>query len=230
VGTIGLEGRFDPNGKLPSFSDMFVDVGAGNAADVHVAVGDVATFLSPFVAQGNGWFAPNLDDRIGCAALVELLRRLKGQSVPNDLYIVFTSQEEVGPRGAVTAAYAIEPDVAVAVDVTGTGDFPYARPMAVALGAGPAVKVQDSGMISHSGLNSLLKQAAESAGVAYQLEVLNGGTTDASGMQISRAGIPASCISIPSRYIHTPSQIVDARDVEGAVRLLETFVRRPMVL
>jgi endoglucanase len=227
VGTVGLDGRIDPTEKLPALRDMFVDVGATARAEVKQKVGDVAAFVFPFMAQGNAWFASNLDDRIGCAVLAQLLKELKGQEVAHDLYVVFTTQEEVGPRGATTSAYAIAPDVAIAVDVTDTGDIPHATPaMEVRLGRGPAIKVQDSGMISHAGLNRLLIAAAEAAGVPYQMEVLQVGTTDAYSIQVSRAGVPTSAISLPSRYIHTPSQIVDRRDVEGAVGLLRAFLGR----
>jgi endoglucanase len=231
VGTIGLDGRAKPRTELPSWKEMLVDVGATGREDVTLKPGDVAVFWRPFMAQGDAWFAPNLDDRIGCAVLIELLRRIKGRPIAHDVYAVFTTQEEVGPRGAVTSAYAIQPDIALAVDVTMTGDMPHANPaMEVKLAGGPAIKVQDSGMISHPGLNGLLIAAAEAANVPYQLEVLAGGTTDAHSIQVSREGVPTSVVSIPSRHVHTPSQIVDARDAEGAVRLLEAFLEMPLAL
>jgi tetrahedral aminopeptidase len=231
VGTIGLDGRVDPRSKLPTTRDMYVDVGATERAQVKQQVGDVAAFMQPFIAQGDAWFAPNMDDRIGCAILAQLLRDLSGKEIAHDLYAVFTTQEEVGTRGATSSAYAIEPDVAVAIDVTGTGDTPHQTPaMEVYMGRGAAVKVQDSGMISHSGLNRLLIAAAQGAGVPYQLEVLQGGTTDARSMQVSRSGVPASCISVPSRYVHLPSQLIDRRDAEGAVSILSAFLSRPIDL
>ena len=98
------------------------------------------------------------------------------------------------------------------------------------MGRGVAIKVKDAGMISHPGLNRLLIAAAEADGIPYQLEVLTGGTTDAYAIQVSRAGVPATCLSIPSRHVHTPSQIVDQRDVEGAVRLLKGFLSGPIAL
>jgi endoglucanase len=231
VGTVGLDGRVSPTKELPALRDMFVDVGATGRESVNQQVGDVAVFARPFVAQGDAWFAPNHDDRIGCAILVQLLKDLKGQDIAHDLYAVFTTQEEVGPRGATTSAYAIQPDVAIALDVTLTGDLPHATPaMDVSLGRGPAIKVQDAGMISHLGVNRLLRAAADAANVAYQLEVLQGGTTDAMSIQVAREGVPSSVISIPSRYVHTPSQIVDRRDVEGALAILRSFVERPIEL
>jgi len=230
VGTVGLDGRAKRS-EAPALKDMFIDVGATSRAEVKQKVGDVATFIYPFVAQGNAWFASNHDDRIGCIVLAQLLRELKGAAVAHDLYAVFTTQEEVGLRGATTSAYAIEPEIGIALDVTLTGDLPYATPaMEVAMGKGVAIKVQDGGMISHTGLNRLLIAAAEAAGIPYQREVLLGGTTDARSIQTSRAGVPATCLSIPSRHVHTPSQLVDRRDVEGAVALLKVFLGGPINL
>lgn len=231
VGTIGLDGRVDRRGQLPELRDMYIDVGATSRDEVKQQVGDVAQFWPSFSAQGHAWFSPNMDDRAGCIALVQLLKELQGVEIAHDLYAVFTTQEEVGVRGARTSAYAVDPEIAIALDVTLTGDIPYPRPvMDVALGRGVAIKVQDSGMISHVGLNRALVATAEAEGIPYQLEVLAGGTTDAFAMQTTRAGVPASCLSFPSRHVHTPSQIVDRRDVEAAVRLLVGFLRQDIAL
>jgi putative aminopeptidase FrvX len=231
VGSIGLDGRKSPTKELPELRDMYVDVGATGRDQVRQKVGDVAAFWPGFTSQGSAWFSPNLDDRAGCIVLVQLLRELQGVEIAHDLYVVFTTQEEVGTRGARTSAYAIEPDLAIALDVTLTGDAPYATPaMEVFMGRGVAIKVKDAGMISHPGLNRLLIAAAEAEGIPYQLEVLMGGSTDARAIQVSRAGVPATCLSIPSRHVHTPSQIVDQRDVEGAIRLLKGFLSGPIAL
>lgn len=230
IGTVGLDGRAK-RGEAYTLKEMFIDVGATERGQVKQKVGDVATFIYPFVAQGNAWFASNHDDRVGCIVLAQLLRELKGVAIAHDLYAVFTTQEEVGLRGATTAAYAADPEIGIALDVTLTGDLPYATPaMEVALGKGVAIKVQDSGMIGHTGLNRRLIAVAEAQGIPYQLEVLQGGTTDARSMQTTRAGIPATCLSIPSRHVHTPSQIVDQRDVVGAVALLKAFLGEEIAL
>jgi endoglucanase len=231
VGTIGLDARSTPTSQLPTLKHMFVDVGATRREESRQRIGDVATFWRPFVAQENAWFAPSMDDRIGCAILIRLLHELQHDTLAPDVYAVFTTQEEVGPRGAATSAYAVQPDIAIALDVTLTGDLPHANPaMEVYMGRGPTIKIQDSGMISHPGVNRSLIAAADSAEVPYQLEVLQGGTTDAQMMQISRDGVPTSAISVPSRYVHTPSQIVDRRDVEGAINLLAAWLRGPLDL
>jgi putative aminopeptidase FrvX len=218
VGVIGVEEKREDMSKVPKFEQLYVDVGATGRDDCPVHVGDAAVFVRPFLAQGTRLIAKALDDRIGCAVLIETLRRL--EHTPHDVYFVFSVQEETTLSGARTSTYGIEPDLAIAVDVTGTGDTPECRPMAVELGKGPAVKVQDRGMIAHPAVRDLLVQRAEGADIPYQLEVLEYGTTDAAAMQLVRAGVPAGCLSIPCRYVHTPSEMVDEGDVENGVRLL----------
>lgn len=223
IGVVGIEQKRDNADKVPKLEQLYIDVGATSRDDCPVQVGDPAVFVRPFTAQGTRLVSKAMDDRIGCAVLIEMLRRLDGSdelTTGNDLYVVFAVQEEVGLRGAHTSAYGIDPDMAIAVDVTGTGDTPESKPMAVKLGQGPAIKVQDRGMIAHPRVRRLLERRAEDVGIPYQLEVLERGTTDAAAMQLARAGVPAGCLSIPCRYIHSPSEMVDEVDVENAVRLL----------
>lgn len=224
-GTFGMEGKPIATEK-PEMDKMFLDVGATSAADAPVGVGDVGVFRSEFADLGGRILAPSLDNRIGCAILVQTLKELT--STPNDIYAVFTVQEEVGLRGATTAAFGVEPDVALALDVTVTGDMPESHTMAVALGKGPAVKVLDKRMIAHPGVRRWLVNAAQAYDIPYQLEVLEYGSTDAAAMQISRAGAPAGALSIPSRYIHTPVQMVDYGDVQNTVRLLVNALSGPV--
>jgi len=169
-----------------------------------------------------------MDDRAGCAVLIQTLRELSAS--PHEVYAVFTTQEEVGLRGAAVSAYGLEPEVALAVDVTGTGDVPEAKPMAVELGAGPAVKVMDSGFLSHPGVKQWLIAGAERLGIPYQREVLEFGSTDARAIQTARAGVPTGALSLPTRYLHTPSEMVDMRDVQAAVKLLVGLLAEPIDL
>jgi len=219
IGVLGVERKRDWS-KQPTLDQFYIDVGATGQKDAPVGVGDVATFVRPFQAQGNRLIAKAMDDRIGCAVLIEVMRRLGKTKTRDEIHFAFTTQEEVGLRGAGTAAYGIDPDLGIAVDVTGTGDTPESTPMAVALGKGPAVKVQDGRMIASPEVRELLVSAAKKAKVPYQLEVLRGGTTDAAAIQVARAGVPSGCLSIPTRHIHTPSEMVDEGDVEGAVKVL----------
>jgi len=229
VGTFGLEKR-EPSeeNKIPGLDKLYLDVGATNKESAPVGVGDIACFQRPFAAQGDRLMAKGFDDRIGCAVLIQVMRDV--ETSPHDVYFVFSVQEEVGLRGAITSAYGIQPDLGISVDVTGTGDTPEARTMAVCLGEGPAVKVKDGGMLAHPAVKDLLIETAEELGIPYQLEVLAGGTTDAMAIQVSREGVPAGCLSIPCRYVHTPSEMVDHNDVLNAVKLFVALLSKPIEL
>lgn len=227
VGVIGME-KLDDREKVPGLSKFFIDIGAEKKEDVHLKVGDMAGMTRPFVANGGRWVGKSMDNRAGCAVLIETMRRLKAPK--HEVHFVFTTQEEVGLRGATTSAFGIDPDIAVAVDVTGTGDTPKAAPMAVSLGGGAAIKVRDGGMLAHMGMKDLLVQRAEENGIAYQLEVLEGGSTDGRAIQTSRAGVPTGVVSVPTRYIHSPSEMIDERDAEACVALLLTLVENEITL
>ncbi len=219
----GAQGVFGRETKRSSgsgldFRKLFLDVGATSRDDVPVEVGDAAAFRQQFNDLGERLLAPNFDDRVGCAVVVQTLRELKDS--PHEIFAAFTVQEEVGLRGATTSAYGIAPNIALAVDVTLTGDTPEAHPMSVSLGKGPAIKVMDRRFLAHPGVKDWLVSVAKSRDIPYQLEVLEFGTTDANAIQITREGIAAGAVSIPSRYVHAPSQMIDYADVQNAVSLL----------
>ncbi len=229
-GTVGVFGRERKDAKATEvrMDQLFIDVGARDAATSPVQVGDAAGFWREFVDLGDRMVGKAMDDRIGCAILIETMRELRKS--PHDIYFVFTVQEEVGVRGATTSAYGVQPDLALAIDVTDTGDTPESNTMAIALGKGPAIKVKDSGMLAHTGVKNLLVNTAQEGKIPYQLEVLVGGSTDAMAMQVTREGVPAGVISIPERYVHTPSEMVDFGDVQLAVKLLMNFLSKPIKL
>ncbi len=227
AGVIGGE-RLDSMERVHSFEKLFIDVGATSKDDCPVRIGDVAAFERPFLDLGKRLVAKSMDDRISVAVMIETLRQLKDS--PHEVYFVFSTQEEVGVRGATTAAFGVDPEIGIAVDVTATGDTPKGMKMAVALGKGPAIKVKDSGMIADPRVVRWMADTAEQAGIPYQLEILEGGSTDARAMQLTRAGVPAGCLSIPCRYIHTPSEMVDFEDVQNAVRLLTALLQGPVEL
>lgn len=222
AGVIGLEPT-DHSSDVPSLDRMFIDVGAVSNRDCPVKTGDVAGFERPFLDLGGRVAAKSMDDRIGCAVAIEALRKL-GRSA-NDVYFVFTTQEEVGTRGAQTSAYGIDPDLGFSIDVTGWGDTPGMRHFEMALGKGPAIKIRDGGMLSDPRIVGWMVRAAERNRIPYQREVLLGGTTDARAMQLVRGGVPVGCVSIPCRYVHTASEMVDMRDVENAVKLIVAMLR-----
>ena len=167
--------------------------------------------------------SPYLDNRVSCAVLIDVLRSLK--TLQYDAYFVFTTQEEVGLRGAKAAAFGIMPDLGIAIDVTGTGDIINpAHIMSVKLGAGPTVKIKDASVICSPMVRRLLEQTAEKHRIPYQPEILEYGGTDTASIQLTGAGIPAGCISIPTRYIHSMSETCSMSDVENAARLLTALL------
>ena len=226
----GTRGVISYEEKTPfkelTMPNLFIDIGAKDRADAEsmVQVGDFAVFGAPRFEQNGVLCGPYLDNRIGCVTLLLAMEQLAGAETENDLYFVFTAQEEVGLRGAGTAAFAVEPDVAIAVDVTDTGDLPERKtPMAVDMGKGPAIKVMDRSVLFTPAVCAALEQAAKDCGVATQREILQFGGTDTAALQKARAGVQAGAVSIPTRYIHSPSEMCAARDVEDAAKLLARF-------
>ena len=227
VGVIGGE-KLENANHVHAIEAMYIDVGASSVEDCPVKIGDVAAFDRPFEDLGNRLISKAMDDRVCAAVLIETLKNVENS--PHELYFVFSTQEEVGLRGATTAAYAIDPDLGIASDVTMTGDTPRGIKMDVALGKGTAIKVKDGGMLADPKVVDAMVQCAQKHEIPYQLEVLLGGTTDAKAMQISRAGMPAGCVSVPTRYVHTPSEMVDINDLNNAVKLLTAFISEPIKL
>ncbi|MEO8356320.1 MAG: M42 family metallopeptidase [Chloroflexota bacterium] len=228
-GVMGYD-RLDNVNELPTLDKVYIDVGASNKKDCPVKIGDVAAFERPYIEMGQRLVAKSMDDRVGVLVAIETLRALQGKSTPHDLYFVFTTQEEVGTRGAGTSAYGVDPDIGIAVDVTSTGDTPNALKMEMALGRGPCIKFQDVGSISDPRVVQWMISAAEKNRIPYQREVLLIGGTDARAIQSVRAGVPSGCISIPARYVHSPSEMVDYSDVQNSVKLLTAVLRMPINL
>lgn len=208
--------------KELDWTKLYLDIGVSEeaAAKERVRIGDMACLHQPFVDLGGRYMAKALDDRIGCAVLVEVIRRLP-RSLPQGVCFLFSVQEEVGLRGATTAAYRLQPDYGFAVDVTSVGDTPEAPLMAVSLGKGPAIKVKDRSVLCHPTVRNMMIDIAEKNKIPYQLEVLERGGTDAGAIHLSREGVPSGAVSIPCRYVHAPSEMVDAGDVAHAVNLIE---------
>jgi endoglucanase len=219
MGVIGVETK-PQTPKPPALENYYVDIGCRDADDARsrVRIGDIAAYHQQAQLIQNRFAAKALDDRIGCYCLVEVLKRLIGNSA--DLYFVFSVQEEVGLRGARTGAFSIAPDYAIAVDVTATGDTPEAPTMEVRLGGGPAIKVKDSMFIAHPRVKDKLVEYSEQLGMPHQLEILEHGTTDASVIQLVNAGVLSGVVSIPTRYVHSANELCDLDDVEAAIKLL----------
>ena len=222
----GTRGVISYEEKTPfkdiTLDNLFIDIGAADRADAErqVQIGDFAVFDAPRFEQNGVLCGPYLDNRIGCVTLLLTMMNLP-DTVADELYFVFTAQEEVGLRGAGTAAFAIEPDIAIAVDVTDTGDLPeHKYPMDCYLGKGPAVKVMDHSVLCTPKIRSALEEAGLLAAVPIQREIMQFGGTDTAALQRSRTGVPAGAVSIPTRYIHSPSEMCAVSDVEQAAALL----------
>jgi tetrahedral aminopeptidase len=232
-GTIGVIATHDAFGKgrtnVNSTEDFFIDVQDENGA-MKVQAGQPAGFWREMQQRGNRIVAKSLDDRIGCVVAIETIRRLKASSTPNEVHFAFTVQEEVGVRGAKAAAFGINPDLGIALDVTSTGDEIQGKKMAVRLGAGTAIKVMDSSLIVPKEVVDWMIARAEANNIPYQLELLTGGGTDASAIQNVHSGVPSGCISIPTRYVHTTSETADLSDVQASIDLLTALLESEISL
>lgn len=203
----------------------YVDIGAKSREEAlsMVQVGDTAVYDSPTFCNGDKVVSPYLDNRIACAILLNVLEGLK--ETPNDLSLVFTAQEEVGLRGARTAAWAIAPDWALAVDVTDVDDTPGTeRCGTVQLGKGAAVKVMDSSVICHPQVVQTLERLAKEQDIPVQRDIMRAGGTDAGAVQAARLGVLTGGVSVPCRYIHTPVEMASLEDAQRCVQLLSAFV------
>ncbi|MBP7175796.1 MAG: M42 family metallopeptidase [Thermoclostridium sp.] len=203
---------------------MYIDIGTKSREETSVFVqpGDMGVFIGQTLEQNGRYISKALDNRIGCAILVALAQQIKNP--PNEVIFAFTVQEEVGLRGAGPAAFSIKPDMAVAVDVTMTGDTPECKPLALELGKGPAVMIKDARTISHPHVKDALIRSAVEKNIPYQLEVIGVGANDAGVIHTTAGGIPSGGVSIPCRYTHSPCEMVDKNDVMNAVELLDNFI------
>jgi endoglucanase len=211
-------------------ADKFVvDIGATSAKEAarKVKIGDCFSLAHNLSKLGsNRAVGRPIDDRIGCAIMIEVAKKL-ADNCPHDMYYVFSVQEEVGCRGARPAGFSIAPDIALAFDVTGTGDSQGAKPMAVKLGGGAAIKIKDGSVICSGEVVSKLQKLAKENKITAQNEILLYGGTDTSVLQAAGIGVYAGCISIPSRYIHSGVEMIDLRDVDSCTALAAAFALDP---
>jgi len=227
IGVVGYHEKLESMKDL-KFDKMYIDIGAPNREEAEklIHIGDVACFFGEFNVHMNKVTSKALDDRLGCYMLIEVIKSITNHT--NDLYFVFTVQEELGLRGARTSAFSVEPDYAVAIDVTDTGDTPEAKPMALKLGKGPAIKVKDSSIITHSFVRNLMIETAKENSIPYQLEVLERGGTDSGAIHLTKGGIPSGVLSIPTRYIHSPAEMADLDDVKHGIELLKLIAEKAL--
>jgi len=212
-------------GKL-KLDDCYIDIGAKDEDEAKklVRVGDTVVYDTSSIQQGDKVISPYLDNRISCAILLKALEKLSESK--NDVYFVFTTQEEVGLRGAKTAAWAIDPDYGIAVDVTDVDDTPGSEKYGtVQLGKGAAIKIMDSSVICHPTVVEKLSELAQTGDIPVQRDVLRAGGTDAGVIHVTRSGVLTGGISVPCRYIHTPVEMADLSDTTACVDLVAAFAQ-----
>lgn len=209
-----------------TISKLFLDVASTDKEFVqkNFRVGDMCVFKTEYYETKDSVICKAADDRIGCYILIEALKN--HPDTENDVYYVFSVQEEVGCRGAKTAGYTINPDLAIAIDVTATGDTPDGIKMEVKLGGGAAIKLMDKSMITNTEVKDLLTYLAEKNGIKYQYEILEFGGTDAGPIHTSREGVPSGVISIPTRNLHTSGEIFNKSDVEECIKLVKATISK----
>ena len=211
--------------KMPTLDDLFVDLGLPvDDVKAEVEVGTPVTLWQRFESWGEVATSKAMDNRVSMWTIIRALQRAK--DIRHDVYAVMTAQEEIGIRGATVAAYGVNPDIGIAVDVTLACDVPGVdkKDYITTLGDGVAIKVMDSASISHPGLVKRLRALADENEIPYQLEILPRGGTDARGMQMAREGKPAATLSVPTRYVHSVVETLNVKDLEASADLLARYL------
>ena len=238
LGVIGVKSGHlqtsEEQSRVVPYEQLYVDVGANDAAEVAtmgIGVGDPVAYYSPLESLGNGdrVCGKSIDNRIGCAVLLELFRRLQGVPLAGTLLGVVCVQEEIGLRGAQVAAYHAQPDYAVVVDTFMAGDTPdvdFHRELPAGIGRGPVLLLANSAQVAHPVVSRYVRAAAEKAGVTLQpCTIVGKAGTDSGPIHLSREGVPTTGLGLARRYSHTPVCVLDLNDAAGAVRVLEQLAR-----
>tara|TARA_Y100000034_G_scaffold136924_1_gene217199 strand:+ start:13853 stop:14851 length:999 start_codon:yes stop_codon:yes gene_type:complete len=214
--------------KMPKIADLFVDTGLSKTALTKLGVkpGEYLMLdhkVNHHLGNKNLIAGKALDDRIGCYILTELIKKIK--SSKNEIYFVFTVQEEIGLYGAKTSAYKVEPDWAIAVDVTNSDD--RAPQPTIELGKGPCLTIKDADMISNKCLNNHLENIAKKIKIPIQYDVSDFGATDAANISISKEGVSSTVVSVPVRNLHSTISIAHKNDIENSITLLRELLKNP---
>lgn len=219
-----MSNAFDIENK-PRLNNLYVDTGLtqNELVKIGVKTGDYIYFKRKTINLGarNILSGKALDDRVGCYILIELAKKLK--KIKNEIYLVFTVQEEIGLYGAKTSAYSIDPDWAIAVDVTNADD--YAPDATIRMGLGPSITIKDAEMLGNHALNEWITKLAKKYKIPLQFDVSDFGTTDALSIAVSKKGVPATALTVPVRNLHTTIGMVDRNDIDYAIKLLELLLK-----
>jgi endoglucanase len=218
--------------KLVKISGMYIDIGMNSIEEVtknNVLIGVTGTLFSPFVDFPNNMVRGKaFDDRTGCNVLIHILRLLKENSSFKDTVLFnFAVQEEIGGRGAITGAFNLKPTLALAIENTTAADVPGIKDAVIPsyIGKGPAITVADKSIISNPKVNDRLVRNAEIDNIPYQYKKPMSGGTDAGKIHISREGVPSSVVSVPCRYIHSPTSLLKLDDILSTINLINAFIR-----
>lgn len=217
--------KAEERNKIIPYDKLFIDIGAKDKeeAEKMVCIGDPITFKCWFEEFPNDLImCKALDNRLGCYVMMEVLKRVDSKAT---VYGVGTVQEEVGLKGAKVVSYKLDPDMAFALDVTLTGDYPGVQieEVPIVIGGGPALILIDAsgrGIMTPKIIRDLLTNTGDNEGIPYQREVSDGGTTDGSSIHLTKEGIPTGVLSVPTRYIHSTVSVASMEDVENTIKLI----------
>ena len=218
--------------EVKPHSDLYIDVGCNSdeeVAKLGIKPGDQICqwpYYNEFT-NSDLLCSKALDDRVGCAVLVQLLKELKNQTFEGTLYAVFTVQEEVGLRGAQVASYNIKPDYAIALDTVPAGDTPdvnFIREFPVGISKGPLLQLMSRTFLMNPIMKKLMIEVCERSGEPYQVALFTGGNTDAAAMHLQAGGILSAALTIPRRYSHSPVEVLDINDCIASLKIIKQFV------
>jgi endoglucanase len=218
----------DEKKKIPEPTEFFVDTGLGAAAKERVKVGDMVVMDEPFVEMGDKLVSKALDNRIACWLGIEAMRGVVDTDHGAEIHVAFTAQEEVGLRGARTAAYAVRPDIGIGIDTTLACDTPGVpeQDRTTVQGEGFGLHIRDGSFIADKALVADLEALAHARDIPFQRTMLRAGGQDGAAAQQAAAGARAVGIVVGTRYIHTVTEMVDKRDIEAARDILVAYLRR----
>jgi endoglucanase len=219
--------------KVVEKKDMYIDIGATSKDEVDdagVRLGDPIVPQADFIPMANGktYLSKAFDDRVGVAMIVSALKEFQSLEHPNSIFSVATVQEEIGVRGATTSVHAVDPDVAIILEVDIAGDVPgiKAEESSVKLGGGPTVLIYDARMVPNLALRDFVIDTAKELDISVQLSYVLAGATDGAAIHLHKWGVPTVVLGVPSRHIHSHSSMIHRDDYDQAVKLLVAILMR----
>jgi tetrahedral aminopeptidase len=217
--------------KARKLSELFIDLGlSADDAKAKIELGDPVTLARTCERVGETIISKSLDNRLSVFVMLEALRQLSASRCT--IHAVATVQEEIGLRGATPAAYALKPDIGIALDITLARDYPGGTDSerVTQLGKGTAIKIMDASLVCDPRLVKDFRRVADAHSIPYQLEILAAGGTDAGAIQRSRSGIPSFTLSTPTRYVHTVNEMAAVKDIEASINLLAYWLEEAHLL